>query len=324
MRYLITGGAGFLGAALVRRLLCDGHDIRVLDDYSRGSMRRLEDLSATIDCVTGDVRDADVVRRAVRGVDRVVHLAAVNGTEHFYRRPELVLDVGVRGTLNVLDACRAAGVSDLTFLSSSEVYQLPPVIPTDESAPCTIPDVLNQRYSYAGSKLIGELLVLNWGRRDFQRVVVVRPHNVYGPNMGLEHVIPQLIIRAVDGIARTPSGPIPFPIQGDGSQTRAFVHIDDFTEGLRCVLDRGAHQNVYHIGNPEEITVREVAEQVVGCFGRTCRIISGSLPAGSTPRRCPDIAKVRSIGFAPLIPFAEGLRGTVTWYREHLPQSVAA
>ncbi len=129
------------------------------------------------------MRDPILVGNAVRGTDCVVHLAAVNGTEYFYSKPHVVLDVGIVGMLNVIAACRQHGVSDLVVASSSEVYQLPPEIPTDETAPLTIPDPLNARYSYAGSKIASELLAINYGRHDFKCVTIFRPHNVYGPDM---------------------------------------------------------------------------------------------------------------------------------------------
>ena len=172
--YLVTGGSGFIGAALVRRLVRDGHRVRVLDDNSRGNPRRLGDAAGAVEFVAGDIRDAAAVAKAVRGVDGVLHLAAVNGTRHFYEKPEVVLDVGVRGMLNVLDACRSEGVGDLVLASSSEAYQTPPVVPTPEDIPLVVPDVLNPRYSYGGSKLISELLAVNWGRTGFDRVAIFR------------------------------------------------------------------------------------------------------------------------------------------------------
>ena len=181
---LVTGGAGFIGSALVRSLAGSGAKVRVLDDGSRGAPRRLAGLVGTVELVNGDVRDPAVVDRACEGVDAVWHLAAVNGTEFFYSKPELVLDVGVGGMRNVIAAAITRGVRDLFVASSSEVYQTPPRVPTDESVPLSIPDPLNPRYSYAGSKLISELLALNYGRAHFRRVVVFRPHNVYSPDMG--------------------------------------------------------------------------------------------------------------------------------------------
>lgn len=131
--FLITGGTDFLGATLVRRLVGDGCVVRVLDDNSRGAPRRLADIATKFELIQGDVRSAAAVAQAAVGVETVGHLAAVNGTEYFYSKPELVLDVGVRGMLSVIEACGANSVRNLFVASSSEVYQTPPHIPTDET-----------------------------------------------------------------------------------------------------------------------------------------------------------------------------------------------
>ena len=133
MRYLVTGASCFIGSALVRALLKNGNDVRALDNESRGSRHRLRDIESQIEWIEGDVRDSSTVTRAVQGVDAVWHLAAINGTEFFYTRPELVLEVAVKGMLNVLDACIAHGVGELFVASSSEVYQTPTRVPTDET-----------------------------------------------------------------------------------------------------------------------------------------------------------------------------------------------
>jgi nucleoside-diphosphate-sugar epimerase len=117
-RILVTGGSGFIGSALVKSLLKDGNAVRVLDDNSRGAPRRLADVQKDVEFIAGDIRDAATVEAAVRGVDEVHHLAFVNGTEFFYSAPELVLDVGVKGMVNVIDACRAAKVRRLVLASS--------------------------------------------------------------------------------------------------------------------------------------------------------------------------------------------------------------
>lgn len=316
-KYLVTGGAGFIGAALVKRLLREGHAVRVLDNVSRGRQEKLQDVLADVDLRVADVRDSAAVKAAVQGVDAVVHLAAVNGTEFFYSRPELVLDVGVRGMLTVLDACRHHGVGNLIVASSSEVYQTPPRVPTDESVPLTMPDVMNPRYSYGGSKIITELMTVNYGRSGFDRICIFRPHNVYGPDMGWEHVIPQFALRAKEAVDKNPRGRVPFAIQGDGTQTRAFVHIDDFTDGLMVVIEKGAHLGLYHIGTQEEVTMSELAHLVVGWFGREAELMPTEAPRGGTPRRCPDISRLRALGYAPRIRLVDGLPGTVAWYAEN-------
>jgi nucleoside-diphosphate-sugar epimerase len=316
---LVTGGAGFIGSALVRRLAASGTRVRVLDDSSRGTPRRLAGV-AGVELVSGDVRDPGVVDRACAGVEAVWHLAAVNGTEFFYSKPDLVLDVGVAGIRNVIAAAIAQGVSELFVASSSEVYQTPPRVPTDESVPLSIPDPLNPRYSYAGSKVISELLALNFGRTHFRRVVIFRPHNVYGPDMGWEHVIPQLSLKVRDLARSSPRGTLRVPIQGDGGDTRAFVHVDDAVGGLLCLAERAEHLAIYNVGTDVETRIGDLAVRIGKVLGRDVEIVPGPTPAGSTRRRCPDIAKLRGLGFHPAVSLDDGLASTVRWYDEHADQ----
>ena len=317
-KYLVTGGSGFIGAACVRRLVEQGHHVRVLDNNSRGRMRRLEPVMSDIEVIEGDVRDAGVVDKAVAGMDEVIHLAFLNGTEYFYKYPELVLDIGIRGMLNVLDACRARKVGRLVLASSSEAYQTPPVIPTPEDVPLVVPDVLNPRYSYGGGKLISELMAINWGRTGFDRVVIFRPHNIYGPDMGWEHVIPQFALRILDLMKQHPTGTLPFEMKGNGEQTRAFCHIDDFTTGVMKVVESGQHLNIYHIGNPDEVTITQLARKVGAYFGREIEIQAAESFAGETVRRCPDIAKLQGLGYAPHVDLEQGLADTLRWYAGNL------
>lgn len=314
--YLVTGGTGFIGAALVRRLVEAGERVRVLDNQFRSSAARLQDIAADFEFVEGDIRDAAAVSQAARGMDSVCHLAFINGTEFFYSQPELVLEVGVKGMVNVLDACRQQGVGELILASSSEVYQTPATVPTAETAALSIPDPLNPRYSYAGGKIISELMALNFGRKYFERVLIFRPHNVYGPAMGWEHVIPQFALRMRD-LCRSTIGRVRFPIQGTGRETRAFVFIDDFITGLLLMMQRGQHLGIYHIGTMEEVAIAEVARLVGHYFGREVEIIPGEPAPGGTPRRCPDIGKLAALGYRPQIFLAAGLPLTVKWYDDH-------
>jgi nucleoside-diphosphate-sugar epimerase len=314
---LITGGTGFLGRSLVAGLVGAGHRLRILDNDSRGSVRKLEAIAKRVEFVSGDIRDSVAVRRAVEGAEAVFHLAYINGTEFFYTRPEEILEVAVKGMVNVLDACRAEGVRELFLASSSEVYQNPPRVPTDESAPLTVPDVLNPRFSYGGGKIISELLALNYGRKDFDRVVVFRPHNVYGPDMGREHVLPQFSLRLRNLFREQPAGIPDFPIQGSGKETRAFIHIRDFTQALLLLLEKGRHREIYHLGTENEITIADLASLVAReGFGREIRIVPGPLQEGSPPRRCPDTRKIRALGFQPAVPLPVGVAETARWYAE--------
>jgi nucleoside-diphosphate-sugar epimerase len=318
--YLVTGGSGFLGSALVRRLVHAGHRVRVLDDNSRGRMTRLADLDGQFEGVNADIRDAAAVERACQGIDVMCHLAFVNGTEFFYSKPDLVLDVAVKGMVNVLDGCRKWNVPELFLMSSSEVYQTPPVVPTDESAPLSIPDVMNPRYSYAGGKIISEQMALHCGRH-FSRVLIVRPHNVYGADMGYEHVIPQFALR-MKGLLSRPDDPLPFTIQGTGEQTRSFVYVDDFTEGVMLALLHGEHRGIYHVGTLEEVTIKTLAQKVAQTYGRRITVVPSAEARGGTNRRCPDISKITALGYRPKHTLESALPAVTRWYDQHPSQTV--
>jgi nucleoside-diphosphate-sugar epimerase len=314
---LVTGGTGFIGSAVVRRLVRDGHNVRVVDNDLRGSAARLQDIRDSFELIACDVRDVEAMTAAAKGTDLLLHLAALNGTENFYNRPDLVLDVGIRGMYGALDAARAAGVSEFILASSSEAYQTPPVIPTPENVPLMLPDPWNPRFSYGGSKLISEIMLANYHRDFFTRALSFRPHNVYGPDMGWEHVIPQFALRVHDQSQAQPAGVLPIQIQGDGSQTRSFIFIDDFVDGLVLLMDKGVHRNTYHIGTTNELTMADLVKLVGKSLDREVEVVPGELLQGSTERRCPDVSKLAALGFAPAVPLADGVARTVQWYADN-------
>lgn len=323
-RILVTGGSGFIGSGLVKALLKSGNSVRVFDDNSRGSLRRLVDIAKNIEFIAGDVRNAADVDKAAHGMDEVCHLAFVNGTEFFYTQPDLVLDVGVRGMINVIDACRRHNIGTLVLASSSEVYQTPPKVPTDETAPLTIPDPLNPRYSYGGGKLISELMAINYGRKYFKRVLIFRPHNVYGPDMGWEHVIPQLATRLSAAAMAQPSGILRLEIQSTGKETRSFCFIDDLVAGVMIMREKGEHLGIYHVGTTEEVTIGDLAQKIAGIYGRKIELVAGKPASGGTARRCPDISKLAKLGYKPHVPLSEGLKPTLEWYRQNAERAPKA
>ena len=310
---LITGGTGFLGSALTRKLISKGHKVNIFDNDYRGKVSRLKDLEKELVFIKGDIRDPEVVKKACKGIDVVFHLAYINGTEFFYSKPELVLEVGVKGMANVLDGCIKQEVPELFLASSSEVYHLPKVIPTPENVPMIIPDPLNPRFSYSGGKIISELMTINYGRKYFKRTIIFRPHNVYGPDMGNEHVIPQFSQRMK--ILKEKFGSrFSFPIQGSGKETRAYIYIDDFTDGLELLLRRGKHLEIYNIGSDYEITSKELAQKISSILVCKISVKPGELLPGSTPKRLADITKIKKLGFRPKISLDEGLKKSVLWY----------
>lgn len=309
---LITGGTGFIGSALTKSLIKKDYNVRILDNQSRGANRRLEDVKNKFELMVGDIRDLKTVERACENIDCVIHLAYINGTEFFYTKPELILEVGVKGMINVLDACTGNNIKELFLASSSEVYQTPEKIPTDEKVPLIVPDPLNPRYSYGGGKIISELLTINYGRKFFNRAVIFRPHNVYGPDMGWEHVIPQLILKIRKLIKS--SKDINLPIQGSGKETRAFIYIDDFVEGFDKIFHKGKHLEIYNIGVMEETSIRKLILGIGKIFDVKIQVIPGKLSKGSTLKRCPDTSKLKKLGFKSNFDLIAGLQETIQWY----------
>lgn len=307
----VTGAGGFIGAYLTRKLLEQGHKVLAIDNFIRGRPSRLEGLAGHVETLDADVRDKDAMVAAIAGYDGMFHLAAVNGTENFYKRPGLVLDVGVRGAIAVSEACVEARVPDLVVASSAEVYQTPAVVPTPEDIPMVIPNPLNPRYSYGGSKLISELIAFNYCRDRLAKVQVFRPHNVYGPDMGWKHVIPQLIEK-VRSAAQ--AGEDHIVLQGDGNETRAFCYVDDVVDGIVTMWEKGETMNVYHIGSMEEVPIRHLAGLVARAVGADVEAVPGGSAEGGTPHRCPDIGKMRALGYQPTVSLAEGVERTTRWY----------
>ena len=315
-KILITGGAGFIGSALARQLAAEGNQVTVLDDFSRGRRDRLD--GAHCEVLHGDIRDPQDVGNALIGQDSVFHLAYLQGTQTFYAEPREVLDVALRGMLNLLQGCERWGVSDLILVSSSEAYQVASVVPTPETIPLTVPDPLNPRYSYGGGKIACEILGNAWQRTGvLDRFIIARPHNIYGPDMGREHVVPEFCLRMNDLTRRHAIGEvIPFPIQGTGQETRSFCYVGDCITQLTLLLHKGT-SGIYHVGTEDERTIEDVAHAVATCYHQKVKVIPGTLPKGSPPRRLPDTSKIRALGAEPRVPFEEGIPNTVDWYRAH-------
>jgi nucleoside-diphosphate-sugar epimerase len=317
---VVTGGAGFLGSNVVRCLVQRGVSVRVVDNEYRGQFSRLADLEDDVEQCFGDIRDERFVDRAFAGASTVWHLAAVNGTSRFYREASQVLDTGVRGVLNVLNACKLHGVPDLVLFSSSEVYGQAQQVPTPEEVPLTIADPFNSRFSYSASKIISEMLAIHCG--SFDRLLIIRPHNVYGPDMGVEHVIPEFTARMLD-IGRSTgdsADEFAFPIQGTGEETRAFIYVDDFIDASMMLWEKPDAAGIYHVGTDNEVSIATVAHAVAGSLGMRIRLAPQAMPSpqGGPTRRCPDVTKLMAHGFVPRVSLHEGIDHTVQWYAAHV------
>jgi nucleoside-diphosphate-sugar epimerase len=265
------------------------------------------------------VRNRRSVSIAMFGCEAVFHLAYVQGTQTFYSKPKDVIDVALKGVMNVLETCETQGRKQLFLVSSSEVYQVPPegYFPTAEDVPLTVPDVTNPRYSYGGGKIASEVAAFAYADL-LDRLVVIRPHNIYGPDMGWEHVIPEFAKRMYELPAPDFLGRVhDFPIQGSGHETRSFCHILDCIKAMEVLLHRGEHRTVYHVGNPEEVTIATLAKKIAARAGHTINIQPSEAPKGSPARRLPDISRLKALGYRPTVDLDMGLPGTLDWYRDH-------
>ena len=248
------------------------------------------------------------MNRTIQNTDAVIHLAYVNGTKYFYSKPVLILDIAVKGILNIIEACIKNKVKELYLASSSEVYQTPNKIPTDEHEPLKIPNIYNPRYSYGGGKILTELMGVHYGKKYFNKLIIFRPHNVYGPDMGYEHVIPQFICR-LNKLKNKK-----FKIQGNGNETRSFIFIDDFISAFDLILRKGKHLGIYNIGTGERIKISKLAYVISRFFNKKIVLSKNQVAKGSVKNRCPNILKIRKLGFKKKYNLYSGLSKTIDWY----------
>jgi len=300
--FLVTGGTGFIGSNICELLIKANHNVKVFDNNSRGSISKIKKIRKKIRFIKGDIRSKESLNRALKNTDAVIHLAYINGTKYFYSKPVLILDVAVKGILNIIEACIKNKVKELYLASSSEVYQTPNKIPTDELEALKIPDIFNPRYSYGGGKILSELMGIHYGKKYFKKLVIFRPHNVYGPDMGREHVIPEFINRFKTLKKRK------FKIQGTGNEIRSFIYIEDFIEAFNLILKRGKHLNIYNIGTSEKIKIKDLAYKLSRIFRKKIIIKKMALAKGGTKIRVPSINKIKRFGFKPKFNLNKGLR----------------
>ena len=225
-KILITGSGGFLGRELSISLAEKGNFIFALDNNYRGNLKSIKK-HKNIKNIKADVTNITQLRKHFLKYDVIYHLAAINGTENFYNHPDKVLEVGIIGTYNVIKLAKLFGVKKIVFASSSEVYNEPNLIPTPEEIDIKIPDIQNPRFSYSGSKIAGELMMINMLRFSKIDYLIFRPHNIIGPNMGFEHVIPQLTKKIFLNLNKKNKN-VKIKVLGNGNETRSFMYINDF------------------------------------------------------------------------------------------------
>jgi len=316
-KVLVTGGTGFIGSNLIKGLLEKKYSVRVFDNNFRGNLSNIEQVAKHVEFVQGDIRNFEDVMKAVDGVNLIYHLAFINGTENFYKHPDLVIDVGIKGILNIIDAIKNKTVESLIYASSSEIYQEPGIIPTPEEVKGIIPDVRNPRYSYGGSKLMGEIITLHYFKTTKTKRIIFRPHNFYGPSMGFEHVIPQIIKKIVIATNKFRKSEAKIEIQGTGDETRAFCYITDGVDGIIRAAEYGEDKNIYNVGIKKETKIIDLVQLIAKFLNVKLSIKNTKLQYGSPTRRCPDISKLEKIGYKPSVSLKEGLLSKIDWYKKY-------
>ncbi len=299
---MVTGGTGFIGSHISELLVKKNFNVKIYDDTSLGSLNNIKNFKKKIKFVKGDIRNKKLLNKTLKNTKAVIHLAYVNGTRHFYDIPIKILDIAVKGIMNVLEGCINNNIKELYLASTAEVFQTAHKIPTTEEEPLKIPDIYNPRYSYACGKILSEFMGIHYGKKFFKKLIIFRPYNIYGPRMGKDHVIPDFIQKLKMMKGKN------FKIQGSGNEIRSFCHIDDFVGAFDLLLSKGKHLNVYNIGTSEKIKIKDLAYKMSKISKKKIIIIKTPLSKGSTKIRVPDISKMKKLGFKPKLNLDKGLR----------------
>lgn len=320
VKVLITGGTGFIGFHLLKHLLKQGHELTIIDNFFRSEIDRyFSEYASQIKLVVMDLTKPLADHPELDDHYEIVfHLAAINGVKYANQIPAKVLRTNILATINLLDWCEQIKPRSILFASSSEVYNgalndLDYSVPTIETLPIVLGDLNNPRNSYSASKIIGESLITNYAKSAGINSRIVRYHNIYGPRMGRDHVIPELI-------SRIHQKENPFKLYG-ADQTRAFCYVQDAVEATADIafLQNKKHITV-NIGNAnEEIKIMDLCKKIFKLHDYAASIEELPGPPGSPDRRSPSTSKLEAyIGFKPRVSLDEGLLETYKWYKENL------
>jgi UDP-glucose 4-epimerase len=304
MRVLVTGGAGFIGSNLTRRLIADGHEVTVIDNLSSGYQRNIDAIPG-VDFVQGDIRDENSVREVTAGRNVVFHLAASVGNKRSRDDPISDAGINVLGTLRVLEASRKAGVRKVVISSSAGIFGELKTLPIREDHP-TEPDS-----PYGASKLCAEKQGLVYAKLYGMEVVCLRYFNVYGPNQRFDaygNVIPIFVFQMLRGE--------PVTIFGDGEQTRDFVNVRDVVQAnIKAAMAPGV-TGAFNIGNGTRISITTLVERLKLASGLNPVVGHGPPRAGDVRDSLADISAARkAFGFEPTVTMDEGLPEYIRWAR---------
>jgi len=320
-KVLIIGGGGFIGSNITRYLLENRqYNVDVVDNFSRSNSGKSPLLDKFSKSNRLKVHNADLTvlenfDQLDRDYDYVFMLAAMVGVDKVNAVPHDVIRVNSMLILNTLEWLKASNCGRVVYSSTSETYAgtieaFGYDIPTNEAVPLTIEDVSHPRFTYAITKMLGESGFINYARQGYFDAIVVRYHNVYGPDMGFRHVIPHLV-------ERFQKNESPFLIYGH-DQTRAFNFIDDAVLGTVLAAEKGVNKGIYHIGDSDEISIETLTRFVGKLLDYDGDYEYAPTFPGSVSRRCPDITKAKKdLDYLPSVGWKEGVESTINWYLEY-------
>jgi len=306
---LVTGGAGFIGSHLVERLLEQGRDVRVVDNFSTGRRVNVAHLLERIDLREIDIRDLDAMRDAMENVDVVFHEAALASVPRSVEDPVTSNEVNIVGTLNVLVAARDAGVRRVVYASSSSVYGETPELPkTEEMRPLPMSP-------YAVGKLAGEHYCVSFNGLYDIETVCLRYFNVFGPRQDPTSEYSAAVPIFISALLR---GDVP-TIYGDGEQSRDFTYVSSVVEAnILAGENKRAPGGVFNVARGDTVTVNELFTSLTGLIGVDVEAAFADVRPGDIKHSYADISRARDVlGYVPLLGFEDGLRLTVDWFREH-------
>ena len=302
MKILVTGGNGFIGHTLVRHLLNEGNDVKVIDIKPiKFSHPKLEFVKKSV---------LEDIRWEMRDCDMVYHLAAELGVVNSDIKPLNTLAVNIDGTVNVFRCALGTNVKKIVYTSSSEVYGEPREIPMKEDSPKSPVSI------YGVSKLTAEMYAYGYVKEYGMDINPIRLFNVYGPGQGFEWVVPIFIQKVLSN-----ESPLVF---GDGSQVRCFTYIADVVNGMETVRKKGKKGEAYNIANTDQITMKELAELIIKVSAKDLKpkIVGFGKETRTKEReimkRIPSIEKLKALGWIPKVDIQEGIKMTYKWYRENL------
>lgn len=308
---LITGGAGFIGSHLVERLASKNR-VRVLDTFRRDALRPAGlDKLPSVELVEGDVMDLASVRKAMDGVDHVIHLASIAGVDTVMKQPALTMRISLLGTANVLDAALETGrCKRFIDFSTSEVFGRY-AYHVSEFDVTTLGAVGEARWTYAVAKLATEHLAMTYHRQHGFPACSIRPFNIYGPRQVGEGAVHHFILRAIAGEA--------LQVHNDGSQIRSWCYVDDIIDAVeRVLVDPRAVGHSFNIGNPRStVTIYNLAREIIRLASSGSRIEQVVWNHPDVELRVPAVAKAKELlDWSSKVDLEEGLLRTILWYRQ--------